>query len=39
MMRQEAAGIYAWLPMGLRRPEEDRADRSESKTAPAPSNS
>ena len=28
MIRQEAAGIYAWLPLGLSRAEEDRADRA-----------
>ena len=28
MMRQEAAGIYAFLPLGTSRPEEDRADRA-----------
>jgi len=27
MIRQEAAGIYAWLPLGLAGIEEDRADR------------
>ncbi len=36
MMRQEAAGIYAWLPLGLRGIEEDRADCPvRSRTVPA----
>ena len=28
MMRQEAAGIYAFLPLGLRVLQQDRADRA-----------
>ena len=28
MVRQASAGIYSWLPLGLPRAEEDRADRA-----------
>ncbi len=39
MMRQEAAGIYAFLPLGLARAAEDlRRSCARSRTAPAPSN-
>ena len=39
MMRQEAAGIYAFLPLGLRVLQEDlRRSCARSRTAPAPSN-
>ena len=39
MIRQEAAGIYAWLPLGLRVLQQDRARSSaRSRTAPARSN-
>ncbi len=39
MIRQEAAGIYSWLPLGLRVLQQDRARScARSRTAPAPSN-
>ena len=39
MMRQEAAGIYAFLPLGLRVLRQDRAAScARSRTAPARSN-
>ena len=38
MIRQEAAGIYAWLPLGLRVLQKVDADRPRGdRTAPAPS--
>ena len=40
LIRQEAAGIYAWLPLGLRVLEQgQRRSSARSRTAPAPSSS
>ena len=40
MIRQEAAGIYAWLPLGLRVLQQDqRRSSARSRTAPARSSS
>ena len=38
MMRQEAAGIYAWLPLGLRVLKKIEQIVREEQIAPAPSN-
>ena len=38
MIRQEAAGIYAWLPLGLRVLQKIEPSCARSRTAPARSN-